>query len=108
MTTTALTLAPAVDRDAGGSFLKGNRGGPGNPHARQVALLKSALHEALTEDGIAAVARAMLEKAKQGDVAAARLLLEYGIGKPVAGSRLATVIDSESDRANSLAERLDF
>ena len=104
MTTTALTLAPAVDRDAGGRFLKGNCGGPGNPHAKQIARLKSALHEALTEDGIAAVAQAMLQRAKGGDVAAARLLLEYAIGKPVAGST-ATVLDSEMTE-HILAERL--
>jgi hypothetical protein len=102
--TTALTTVPSAYRGSDGRFAKGNPGGPGNPHARQVARLKSALHEALTEEGIAAVARAMLEKAQEGDVAAARLLLEYSIGKPVAGTT-ASVIDTAMTE-QLMAERL--
>ncbi len=99
-------LAPVSDsyRDNRGRFLPGCAGGPGNPHSRQIGRLKAALHEALSEDAIAAVALAMLQKAKDGDVAAAKLVLAYAIGKPVAGSA-ANVVDSEITE-KLLAERL--
>src|ERR1700676_2485791 len=68
--------------DQRGRFTKGNPGGHGNPFARQVAALRSALLAAVTPDDIAAVARALLTKAKEGDAPAARLLLAYSLGKP--------------------------
>jgi hypothetical protein len=74
--------ATASGRDARGRFTKNNRGGPGNPFARQVAALRRALIESITEEDIRAVAARLLEGAKAGDVAAARLLLSYAIGKP--------------------------
>jgi hypothetical protein len=80
-------------RDGGGRFVKGCPGGPGNPYVRQVARLKSALYEALTQDDIRAVVQRMRDKALAGDVAAARLLLEYGLGKPLPGA-LASAIDA--------------
>jgi hypothetical protein len=91
---TVTTSANGGYRDAGGRFLKGCPGGPGNPFVRQIALLKSALYEALTAEEIAAVVQAMLEKARGGDVAAARLILGYAVGKPVPGS-IATILDGE-------------
>ena len=30
-----------MDRNANGTFAKGNKGGPGNPYARKVALIKN-------------------------------------------------------------------
>ncbi len=41
---------------------------PGNPYARQVAALRSASLEIVTEDEIRELARALLETAKGGDV----------------------------------------
>src|SRR5437868_1860698 len=61
---------------------KGNRGGPGNPFARQVAALRQVILNRLTEEDLLAITEALLAKAKQGSVAAAKLLLAYGIGKP--------------------------
>jgi hypothetical protein len=49
-------------------------GGPGNHYVRQVARLKSALYEVLTQEDVIAVAKRMLSKALAGDVAAARLI----------------------------------
>ena len=94
MTTTALTPAPNGHRDGSGRFLPGNPGGPGNPLARQIGRLRSALHEALTVEDMARVVRAMLKRAQAGDVAAARLCLEYAIGKPMQGS-VAAALDAE-------------
>ena len=70
------------NRDARGRFIKGNQGGPGNPFARQVAALRSALVRAVTEQDIDDIAMALMLQAKAGDVASAKLLLAYVIGKP--------------------------
>src|SRR5262245_25101507 len=77
-------LPPLPGRDCNGRFTNNNQGGPGNPHARRVAALRSALLKAVTEEDIAAVAQRLLEQAKQGDVASARLLFAYALGKPQA------------------------
>jgi hypothetical protein len=70
-------------RDAKGRFAKGNLFGPGNPHARRVAQYRRALWNAVTDDDIAAIVRRQVEKAKEGDTAAAKLILAYTAGKPV-------------------------
>jgi hypothetical protein len=72
----------ANGRDQRGRFAKGNSGGPGNPFARRTAMLRRVLSTAVTEKDIAAIAKRLLEQAKAGDVAAARLLLSYAIGQP--------------------------
>jgi hypothetical protein len=97
--TTATLPATSGHRDGGGRFVKGCPGGPGNPYVRQVARLKNALYQALTEDDIRAVAHRLRDKALAGDVAAARLLLDYALGKPLPGA-LASALDAEE------AERL--
>jgi len=65
-----------------GRFAPGNPGGPGNPFARQVAALRQALLNSVTADDIQAVARALIQRASEGNVQAAKLLLSYAIGKP--------------------------
>jgi len=72
------------DRDAGGRFVAGNRAATGNPFARRVARLRSVLLDAVSDDDLQAVARKLVRQAKRGDVAAAKLLLTYLIGRPVA------------------------
>jgi hypothetical protein len=76
------TANGANGRDAGGRFAKGNAGGPGNPFARQVAGLRRALLAAVTEEDMEVVARRLVAQAVEGDIAAARLLLSYTLGKP--------------------------
>ena len=71
----------ANGRRADGRFPVGNPGGPGNPRARQSALLRSAMLVATTPDDIRAVADALLHKAKAGDVAAIRELFDRLFGK---------------------------
>ena len=70
-------------RDDGGRWAKGNSGGPGNPHARKVGQLRSAMIRAVSAGDVRAVIGALLKTAKGGDVAAARALLEYTVGKPI-------------------------
>src|ERR1044072_4028692 len=70
------------ERDRKGRFQKGNRGGPGNPFARQTAKLRQAMLDAVSDDDIKDVVNALKEQARRGDVAAIRLLLSYSIGKP--------------------------
>ena len=77
---------PAADggRDPHGRFGKGNAGGPGNPFARRVAALRAALLAAVTDDDLDAVTRELVRQAREGNLAAARLLLSYALGKPAA------------------------
>jgi hypothetical protein len=69
-------------RDAKGRFTIGNPGGKGNPFARQVAALRQALINSVTPEDIQAVAKALLQRAAEGNVSAAKLLFSYAIGKP--------------------------
>src|SRR2546423_132023 len=73
---------PTNGHDAKGRFAHGNPGGPGNPFARQVAALRKVIINRLTEEDLLAITEALLAKAKQGSVSAAKLLLAYAIGKP--------------------------
>ena len=68
-------------RTARGRFAKGNPGGPGNPYARRVADLRAALLESVTEQDIRAVARALVKRAKEGEIPAIRELLDRLMGK---------------------------
>ncbi len=70
------------DRDSRGRFVAGNKGGPGNPFARRTAALRQAMLDAVTPEDVQAIVRQMIQKAREGDVAAARLVLAYAVGKP--------------------------
>ncbi len=78
-------------RENNGRFAKGNRGGPGNPFARQTALLRQAMLDAVTPEDMQAVICAMKKKAADGDVPAAKLLMSYCIGKPTAAENPDTI-----------------
>ena len=73
---------PTNGHDAKGRWAKGNPGGPGNPFARQVAKLRKVIINRLTEEDLLAITEALLAKAKEGSVGAAKLLLAYALGKP--------------------------
>ncbi len=68
-------------RDASGKFTVGNRAGKGNPLGGAVAKLRAALIQAADEGDVNQIIRAMIDKAKSGDVAAAKVALEYLCGK---------------------------
>src|SRR5262249_16432064 len=69
-------------RDSRGRFLKGNRGGPGNPHMRRTAAMRREVAEAFEEGELRPLMKMLMIRALQGDMAAARLVLEYTVGKP--------------------------
>ena len=73
---------PTNGHDAKGRFARGNPGGPGNPFARQVARLRKVILDRVTEEDLLAITEALLARAKEGSVTAAKLLLAYAIGKP--------------------------
>jgi hypothetical protein len=53
-----------------------------NPHAQAVARLCSKLPDMVSDDDIRAVVAALVERAKSGDVAAAREFFNRVLGKP--------------------------
>jgi len=69
-------------RNSNGQFAKGNPGGPGNPYARRVAKLRSAMLNAV-ESEMVHIVQSLIDSAKKGDVQAAKLVLAYSLGKPV-------------------------
>ena len=71
-------------RDERGRFAKGNPGGPGNPLARRAQELRTAAMGAVTADDMRGVIRRLVDMAKEGDVQAARLVLERTLGKVTA------------------------
>jgi hypothetical protein len=84
--TAAASALPSTNesngRDERGRFAEGNAGGPGNPFARQTAALRRALCQTVSTEDVQAVTLRLIEQAKGGDVAAARLLFAYAIGRP--------------------------
>src|SRR5687768_14507095 len=68
--------------DARGRFKKGNPGGPGNPYARETALIRQMVHEEADVECLRVILRAIIARAKEGDLAAARFVYTYAYGKP--------------------------
>ncbi len=66
-----------------GRFGPGNKCAKGNPLAKRVARLRSALFTAVKPADLRDVVAALLAAAKGGDVAAARELLQRLVGPPV-------------------------
>src|SRR5947208_839977 len=73
---------PKSDRAPHGRFTMGNKGGPGNPFARQIAEMRKLLLNTVPGERLANIVLALVEKAEKGDVAAAKLVLQYTVGKP--------------------------
>jgi hypothetical protein len=76
------SIPHANGREANGRFTKGNPGGPGNPFYRRQAELRRAVLALFTPEDVAALLRVMLALGRNGDVAAAKVFLEYVVGKP--------------------------
>jgi len=85
MTTEPTT--PTGDGETGrdkatGRFLPGNRCGRGSPLAAAAQRLRVALFRAVKVGDVRGIIGAMVERAKGGDVAAAKLVLQYTLGEP--------------------------
>lgn len=71
-------------RDEAGRFVKGHKGGPGNPHAKRIAELKSAVLEAVSPADLKRVVEKLVYLATDGeDVAAAKVLMDRLFGKEI-------------------------
>ena len=101
--TPMMTTTNGSGRTAGGRFATGNAGGPGNPHAPTVAKLRAAILAAVTPEDIDAIVRAMIQRAKGGDLGATKELLDRVIGKP-ADADLAERLDALERTAAELRE----
>lgn len=95
----------ASDKDPQtGRFLRGNQAAAGktNSMAAKVKALKETVLVAVTENRLHAVIMAMLEKAMKGDVAAARLVMEYALGP----AREALVQIAMADKGEGLRKTI--
>jgi hypothetical protein len=68
-------------RQSGGQFGPGNRFGRGNPHAQRVHAVQAVIRDETNDDDLRAIWRRLLEMAKAGDLAAAKLVLDRVLGK---------------------------
>jgi len=89
-----------------GRFLAGNSGGPGNPHAGQVAKLRSAMLAAVTEEQMRAVIDTLTRLAIAGDLKACELLLNRVVGKiqDLAAVPAPTAVMSDTERREVTAK----
>ena len=69
-------------RGLDGRFAEGNPGGPGDPFARQRAARHQAFLDQVSVERIGLIANKLLAMAWAGNLAAAKLLFLYAIGKP--------------------------
>ena len=74
---------PANVRKAAGRFARLRGREPVGPFARRVAQLRQAVFQAISRESVGDVVHALVERAKNGDVAAAQLVLEYTLGEPL-------------------------
>jgi hypothetical protein len=72
----------ATGREPNGRFTKGNRGGPGNPFARQVAAFRACIINSVTEDDMKAIVYKLVDRARFGNLQAIKLLFSYLLGTP--------------------------
>jgi hypothetical protein len=56
-----------VVHGAKGQFGPDHKGGPGNPHARQIAAFRATLYETVTPEEVQAVVKKVTELAKAGE-----------------------------------------
>jgi hypothetical protein len=70
-------------RQERGRFAPGNRFASGNPNHKRMYELRAALLETATAARVQAVVAKLADLAEAGDIAAAKLFLEYAVGKPV-------------------------
>ncbi len=78
----AASAPETFEREANGRFAKGNKGGPGNPFGRRLAAAREAALEVAGPEQIRAIMEAMVEKACNGDLGAAKFVFSYAVGKP--------------------------
>jgi len=71
-----------AERNENGQFAKGNGGGPGRPRLDAEQKYLRTLHRSLLQRDVREIVKKLIGKAKTGNIQAAKVLLEYAIGKP--------------------------
>jgi len=84
-----------AERDARGRFLPGNKAAKGHqhPHARRAVKLAEAFSSAVKAADIKAIAKKLVEMARNGDLQAIRELLDRTLGRPA----LAELAEDETE-----------
>ena len=80
-------------RDERGRFAKGNPGGPGNPLAQKATEMRQAAMDAIGPEHVGAILRKVARKALEGDLRAARIVLDRVLGRPREEADIAAPID---------------
>lgn len=71
-----------IGRATNGRFDKGNKFAKGNPYTKKVAEFRRTIMNSVTDEDVADIIYALIDKAKNGDTAAAKLVLNYTVGQP--------------------------
>src|SRR5678815_783739 len=90
-------------RGSNGKFAPGNQHAKGNPFAKRVARLRSALFKAVTPADLNDVVASLLKQAKAGDVASIKELLQRLLGPPEAVD-LVERLDALEEKIGQLHE----
>lgn len=96
------------ERQDKGQFAKGNKGGPGNPHAATVAKLRGAMLKAVTPTAIKRVMNKLIQMAEGGDLKAIELLLNRTCGKPEVTSTPTIAIQNNVSQSTGLEKALEI
>lgn len=83
MTSAAQKPDYSEHRDNKGRFTVGNPGGSGSNFFKRIHEYRKAIYSAATPNDLFDVMKSMIEKAKMGDVLAARFVYAYSVGEPL-------------------------
>lgn len=97
-------MAISDQRNAKGQFVKGNSGGPGNPFARQVGVLREAMISRVSPEKFGRIVDALVQEAEQGDLRATKEILDRTLGKPIHADLLERIEQLEEAIENLKAE----
>ena len=78
-------------RDSRGRFTRGNAGGPGNPHARRTAEIRTRLLDLAEDERVDRIVQKLMALAESGDLPAIKEFFNRTIGKAVAMDLLQRV-----------------
>ncbi|NLF73917.1 MAG: hypothetical protein GX575_33325 [Candidatus Anammoximicrobium sp.] len=89
-------------RGPGGQFAKGNRFAKGNPNAKRAQRLRAELMRSVTPAELRRIVKAVVTAATDGDIAAAKLILDRTLGPAVPWdveerlARLESLLEAET------------
>jgi hypothetical protein len=89
------TLNGDNGKDEKGKFAAGNKYGSGNPFAKQVNQLRSALLKTIEPEDIIAIVKILIKKAKAGNILCIKEVLDRSLGKPIETDLLQRLEDLE-------------